>query len=382
MAQTNRLISIATGLMQARCSVKVICIKPTENQRISKNNEYSGAYRNIEFVYSSGTPYRGKNPLRRTYLYFAGILMAGFMLIKDNKRDKIDVVFMGVTNLLNYVWFYLICKALRIKYIQERSEYPFIKDKWSYFDKYTLYLYLTFVCKFFDGFVVITHRLHEYFKPHLRNNCPVFLLPILVEPQRFSLETEVASEEYIAYCGSMQGDKDGIPILIDAFKIFNDDYPGIKLYLIGSTHFNGFPQLQEKINSLAIQNHIVFTGPVIRDDLPQILGKALMLVLARPDNKQSEAGFPTKLGEYLATGKPVVVTRVGEIPEYLEDHINAFIAPPGDSAQFAMKMKHVMLNYDEALKIGQAGRQLAQTTFNSTLQGNELAHWLKKLKNG
>ena len=105
-----------------------------------------------------------------------------------------------------------------------------------------------------------------------------------------------------------------------------------------------------------------------------------MLVLARPDNKQSEAGFPTKLGEYLATGKPVVVTRVGEIPEYLKDQENAFIASPGDAHNFAMKMKQVMNNYDDALKVGHKGQQLALTTFNSTYQGLKLAEWLKHLK--
>ena len=249
MAQTNRLISIATGLIQAGCHVKVICIKPTENQQISKNNEPSGLYRNIEFVYASGTTYRGKNPLRRMYLYIAGILLTGLILIKDNKRDKIDAIFMGVTSLFNYLWFYLIAKALDIKLIQERSEYPFIKDRRSFFDNPSLYLYLTFVCKLFDGFVVITHRLHEYFKPYLRENCPVFLLPILVEPQRFSIDTEDSGEKYIAYCGSMQGDKDGVPILIDAFHTFRYEYSDVKLYLIGSTHFKGFDQLQEKINS-------------------------------------------------------------------------------------------------------------------------------------
>ena len=49
-----------------------------------------------------------------------------------------------------------------------------------------------------------------------------------------------------------------------------------------------------------------------------------MLVLARPDNIQAKGGFPTKLGEYLATGNPVVVTKVGEIPNYLIDGVNAF----------------------------------------------------------
>ena len=50
--------------------------------------------------------------------------------------------------------------------------------------------------------------------------------------------------------------------------------------------------------------------------------------MARPDSRQARGGFPTKLGEYLATGKPVCVTKVGEITVYLEDNVSAFLAEP------------------------------------------------------
>lgn len=380
LAQSNRMIAIAGGLINAGCKVKVVCIKPTETHRNSLNTNSSGVYNKIPFEYASQTTYRGKNPIRRIYLYLAGIVLSSMLLIRENKREKIHFLFVGVFGFGLSFWFYLLCKVLHINYLQERSEYPFIKVRKTWLDTSSLYLYLTFTCKLFDGFLVITKNLQRYYKPHLRKDCPIFLLPILVETERFIPIQNKPAEAYIAYCGSMEGDKDGVPLLVDAFELFVRQFPHVKLYLIGSTQFTGFNSLQEKINRLALDNKIVFTGIVDREKLPAILSQAVMLALARPESKQAEGGFPTKLGEYLATGKPVVVTRVGEIPDYLQDHVNAYIAVPGDAHDFAGKMKEVMDNYEHALEIGSKGQQLAQTVFNSTCQGENLASWLRKIQ--
>jgi len=380
LAQTNRLISIAAGLVNAGCDVTVICLKPTENVADSRNYSSLGTYNQVKFIYTSGTSYRGKSFLRRSYLFITGIMSATTLLVKEHKSGKIQAAFMGVTGSLNILWFGLICRILKIKYLQERSEYPFIKaSRKSWFDKPALFIYLNLVCKLFDGFVVITRRLQQYFTPYLRENCPVYLLPILVEPERFENLTETASEIYIAYCGSMEGDKDGIPILTDAFHFLMKDYPDLKLYLVGPTQFEGFRGLKENIVRKGLELNVIFTGTADRDQLPRILSNAHMLVLARPGNRQSEAGFPTKLGEYLATGKPVVVTSVGEIPDYLHHDVNAFIAKPNDAADFALKMKQVLQNYEHALEIGKQGQILAQTIFNYKIQGKQLADWLQKL---
>jgi|WetSurMetagenome_2_1015567.scaffolds.fasta_scaffold177867_2 glycosyltransferase involved in cell wall biosynthesis len=379
MAQTNRLISIASGLIEAGCDVTVICLKPSENHKHSLNSESHGTFHQIKFVYSPGTTFRGKNPLRRFCLYMAGIISATCFMVKENHRTKIQSTFIGVTGSLVIFWFFLVCSLLNIKYLQERSEYPFIKARKSWMDKFSLLIYLRLICKLFDGFLAITKKLKDYFTPNLRKNCPVFLLPILVEPERFDLAPKTSHEKYIAYCGSMQGDKDGIPVLIDAFKLISEEYPDLKLYLIGSTQFAGFNTLKEKINRLQLETNIEFTGIAGREKLPGMLANAVMLVLARPENKQAEAGFPTKLGEYLATGRPVVVTSVGEIPDYLQDNINAYIAKPNDAEDFANKMRQVLQNYKHAQEVGLQGRALAQTVFNYKVQGRQLAKWLEKI---
>src|SRR5207302_1804391 len=67
-------------------------------------------------------------------------------------------------------------------------------------------------------------------------------------------------------------------------------------------------------------------------------------VLAIPlfDDVKSTARFPTKLGEYLASGRPVVTNGIGEIPRYLKDGVNAVIVPPGDARVFGQAIAEVL----------------------------------------
>ena len=114
--------------------------------------------------------------------------------------------------------------------------------------------------------------------------------------------------------------------------------------------------------------------------MPKYLINAKILALARPDNIQGQGGFPTKLGEYLATGKPVVVTTVGELKEYLIDNTNAFLAVPDSALSFAEKMKTALDNYEKAKQVGIEGQKLANTIFNYKVQSENLINYLLNLK--
>ena len=169
-------------------------------------------------------------------------------------------------------------------------------------------------------------------------------------------------------------------ILIEAFSRISSDFPNIKLYLIGDTSNEGeFKKLKEKISLLKIEDKVVFTGIISSDNIPHLLVNAKMLVLARPDNIQAKGGFPTKLGEYLATGNPVVVTKVGEIPNYLIDGVNAFLAQPNSVDSFATKMKFVLNNIDLANNVGLKGKELTNTIFNYKVQSKKLIDFINSI---
>jgi glycosyltransferase involved in cell wall biosynthesis len=106
--------------------------------------------------------------------------------------------------------------------------------------------------------------------------------------------------------------------------------------------------------------------------MPSLLVNASALALARPNNIQAQGGFPTKLGEYLATGNPVVVTSVGEIPNYLKHLENSYIAQPNNPDDFAEKLTLLFSDSSQAQSIGLRGKELAMGIFNYKTQSSSI----------
>lgn len=381
LAAINRLISYSKGLAVLSGDVEVLCLKPTEdiNGKI-RNKEISGVYEGIRFQYMAGTTIKPSQKAYRIFLYLKGVFRTVYYIVSTSRRRKIDAVFMGNSNFPITFMFFLLSKIFNIKFIHERSEYPFLSYQNSLLKKLQLKIYLNITLKLFDGLIVITRHLKDYFKPLLRKDTPILILPILVEPERFDkTRSFTRSKRNIVYCGSMEGDKDGVPILIEAFGLIATKYKDLDLVLIGETKFDSFEQLIRKISALKIEDRVQFTGRVEREEIPRLLSSADILVLARPANIQAKGGFPTKLGEYLATGIPVIVTRVGTIPEYLQDKKNAFIAEPDSAEEFAKKIEYVLTNPEEAEQVGQEGKKLTQTIFNYKYQANNIIHFIKSI---
>lgn len=86
-------------------------------------------------------------------------------------------------------------------------------------------------------------------------------------------------------------------------------------------------------------------------------------------------GFPTKLGEYPATGNPGVVARVGEIPDYVTDEVNVFMAEPGIVKTLVYKMKTILPDYKHGLAIGENGRNFVIKHFNYKIQTKNISNF-------
>ena len=145
----------------------------------------------------------------------------------------------------------------------------------------------------------------------------------------------------------------------------------MQLELIGSAPEKDIIRLMNKVESLDLNDVISFLGSKKADEIPSILANSDLMVLARPDNNQAKAGFPTKLGEYLASGKPVVITKTGEISKYLTDNISAYLSEPGDINDFAGRII-IALKDKNAEKIGLNGLEIANRNFNYKLYGKKI----------
>jgi glycosyltransferase involved in cell wall biosynthesis len=273
--------------------------------------------------------------------------------------------------------YFLVSRLFRIAYMQEKSEYPFVLNRKTYFGKLYAKIYVSCFYKFFDGMIVMTKPLMDYFTPLVRKDARLLHVPMTVEPERFhSGEKRDYVSDYIAYCGDMSGNKDGVPILVEAFGIIAGKYPAMKLYLIGPTGSDDERRhLADKIDRLGLKDRVVLVGRISREEMPEYLDNARILALARPSGLQSAGGFPTKLGEYLCTGNPVVLTRVGEIPLYLEHRVHAFLSQPDDPKAFADQMDAALSDPVLAARVGQEGRALALRTFDYRIQSGRMVEF-------
>jgi glycosyltransferase involved in cell wall biosynthesis len=77
-------------------------------------------------------------------------------------------------------------------------------------------------------------------------------------------------------------------------------------------------------------------------------------------------------------GRPVV-SQPSEKSGYRSVGENAYIAEPGNVTSFASKMKYVLDNYDEAIKAGRKGRDLAFSVFNYNIQAKRIIQLIGSL---
>jgi glycosyltransferase involved in cell wall biosynthesis len=108
--------------------------------------------------------------------------------------------------------------------------------------------------------------------------------------------------------------------------------------------------------------------------------------MTRTNSAYANAGLPFKLGEYLATGKPVIASDVDDLSIYLRNREDAFLVNPGDINALEQAMEYCIDNYPAAVKVGRSGMAKCQKFFNPEINGKLLLElmnvlWDKTLPN-
>lgn len=250
------------------------------------------------------------------------------------KRDVI--IFCGETV---FCYLYRLI-SWKTNLVIERTEYPFYKiveglSKFSKFVSIENEKYYKYAC----CIITCSSYLKKYYSTYCNN---VIISPLIVDIAEFTKAQNTRrpmSEEYIAYCGSLDNNKDGVPILIQAFAKFHDIYPKVRLVIIGPGSEKSVAELESIIKENKITDSVFLVGAIDHDKMSNWLNNAVMLALSRPNNKQAEGGIPSKVGEYYASGAPCVITDVGDIATYFTDGVDCYIATAGSVDSFFEKLK-------------------------------------------
>jgi len=174
-------------------------------------------------------------------------------------------------------------------------------------------------------------------------------------------------EPVVLYAGKIRESK-GVGVLLDSMERVWDRHPRAVLVLVGGTEFGRgrihretpfFKQFREQ--AARATGRIIFTGFVPHENmaLTYLLGD----IFVAPSQK--EEGMPMVLLEASACGLPLVATRLGGIPEVVQEgHNGLLLDRPQDFEELAGKINTLIDNPDFCRRLGSQARETAQKHFS------------------
>ena len=383
-APTSRILSYCAGFHANNIGTTVFCINPTEKLGVVRNDQKNGYYKNTHFIYTPGTTNKSDSFFLRRFTKFWGIATLPYYLIKEIGITKSTAAIIYMSPSGKEFIIRWLCKLLMIKTLKEESEYPFTYFRNKKHFKTLLYdLYVKYNYRQYDIILAMTNNLIKFFREKIDPEKTILLhVPMSVDFSRFAgINPPNEGDFVITYVGYLNESKDGVLTLLKSFLLVKKENSNIKLQLVGPPINNEFAQTVESfIEDNQLKGDIILRGEVSNEAIPGILNSSSILVLPRPDSKQSEGGFPTKLGEYLASKQPVVVTKVGEIPLYLEDNVSAFLVEPDNVQELADKLLFIIANYSKARDVAEQGYAVAYRNFNPAIQTKNIIELLNKMR--
>jgi glycosyltransferase involved in cell wall biosynthesis len=374
-AATNHAYTYAKGFIENGTKVHIIC---TENEYLEN---YDGITNGILYYHPFAQKERSPYFIMRRWYKFRKYFRTFSLISRIDREEQIIALNLWTYRLGTQLFAYFLAKYFRTKLIIERSEHPLRNYKDDRISQFSGRTRLQVERYLYDGIFCMTNYLIEFYKKAGFSVSKLFLVPSTVDTERFNIKCKSPFDyNYILYCGSLTVLKDGVDILIESFNKISGKYPDLKLVLIGKGDTSEEELLiRNLVVSLHLEKRVIFPGQLPRADIPPYLLNAKILALARPKSKVADAGFPSKLTEYLSTGNPVVVTEVGEIPFYLKDNETAFLSEPDNIDAFAEKVDYVLDNYEYAREVAARGKELTATIFNYNYQARRMLTFINSL---
>ena len=170
-------------------------------------------------------------------------------------------------------------------------------------------------------------------------------------------------------------DRKGMPFLLDALKILADGGKRFSCLIVGgggSSSEEKIELLKHKAASLGLTPYLVFTG--LRSDIPAILSLFDLFVLP-----SLQEGLGRSLVEAMAAGKPVVASKVGGIPEAVEEGKTGILVPPRDVPALAGALASLLDNPLKARDMGRLGRERAVKVFDEERMADSICSLYREL---
>lgn len=220
--------------------------------------------------------------------------------------------------------------------------------------------------RYCDHKMVVSKYWQRYLKKKL--NIDAYLVYNAIETELFNPSVdgnairekhELGDRPLVLFVGGLEPRK-GLEYILMALELVQKKVPEVQLIGIGKGAFTSYPGEETFFNvlikRLGLEDHVEFVFDIDDNELAKYY--AACDVFALPSRME---GWGLSIMEAMATGKPVVATKVGGIPELVENKINGYLCNPGDVTAIAKRIIHLLKNEDVAERMGKEGVRKASS---------------------
>jgi glycosyltransferase involved in cell wall biosynthesis len=201
--------------------------------------------------------------------------------------------------------------------------------------------------EYIDGFF-------EGMNPELRGKFKIINNGV---PENLSPTATVKKKLHLLFAAELNEHK-GAVVLLNAWTKICKKYPSITLYIAGDGMAKEF--LQQYVNTSEIGSQVVFTGWLSQIELSEYLSSECIFIMP---SMLGEA-FGLIAAEASMAGATVVVSRIGALPEIVEDRVSGRVVTPGDSNSFAQAIEELLNDEELRRKFGSEAKRRAQRLFS------------------
>lgn len=210
----------------------------------------------------------------------------------------------------------------------------------------------------------------DWSRERLRATCPESADKIVrvyngVDPAEFPERAPLAASARprIASVGRLIEFK-GFHHLIDACAVLRRRGRAFACTIVGEGPWR--ERLEARIREQGLEGAVELAGLRTQDEVKRLLLASDVFALASiVDEKGACDVLPTVILEAMATGLPVVSTRLAGVPELVEEGATGFLAEPGDAAGLADALERALRDRDSCRSLGEAGRKRLEERFAS-----------------
>lgn len=287
------------------------------------------------------------------------VRLMAFLFTLNGKSKSVRLLVYN-SDLFYNIPIHLMSRLYKVRLIKFVAEFidksEFGGSLIGFLSRSSYFLNFKYLNKLSDKLIVFSYYLKDVYLNMGYNESNIIVQPNLTDFDFW--KTEVNESKYtLGYSGAPYL-KDGLSDLFGAISLLNKETNfRTNLLIIGDAVFGEslIPSLKDECTRLGITGNVVFTGLVEYSQVKQFLSECSILTITRPSTVQTKAGFPTKLGEYFATGKPVLATDFGDMKRYFKDGWDITMAECGNSLSIAEKIRWMLCNPGELSEIADRG---------------------------